>query len=242
MFKKTVCLLLALLPLLSCTKDDLTHPVQAELLLEMEGEQNGSATEPIQVTGGRFLISELEFDGYRENGENYFFTKKFPDSLNVAFSSSSTTKILAFEMPQGIYSRIDIRLGVPSLKEGTAAVEVLERVSLKGGVEIWGNYINTKGEAVPFIFIYSAKDVFKYTAKSTAGDQQVVVKAKADHKGVIRFNPQHWMELINARMLQSANIKIVDGAPTIIISKSQNDHIYNLLVSRIEKSTSLSFE
>lgn len=242
MFKKTFCLLLALLPLLSCTKDELTHPVKAELLLEIAGEEDGSTAEPIQVTGGRLLIREIEFDGYRENGENYFFTKSFPDSLNILFNSNSATKIFSFEMPQGVYSRIDIRLSLPSVEAGEAAVEVQERASLKGGVEIWGNYLNTHDVAVPFLFIYNAADVFKYTAKSTAGNQQVVVMAKNNYKGNIRFNPQHWLELINARMLQSAKTSVVDGVPTIIISKTQNDHIYNLLASRIEKSASLSFE
>lgn len=226
----------------SCTKDELTRPVQTELVLEMAsaaGEEQEDGL--LEVTGGRFLITEVAFDGYRENGENYFFSRQFPDSLAVNFSKSGAERIIAFEMPQGVYSRIEISLAVPSVKEKNTPGEQVDRNSLKGGVEVWGTYVNTKKETVPFLFIYSALDSYQFTAKN-GGKEEVVVKEKGSYKARLQFNPLQWMELINPRMLQSAKTSLLEGVPTIIISKTQNDHIYNLLANRIEKSANLTIE
>jgi hypothetical protein len=243
MIKKCFAGLMLALALFSCTKDELTRPVQTELVLEMTSPDNEEQEAGLlKVTGGRFMITEVGFDGYRENGENYFFSRQFPDSLPVTFSKSGAERIITFEMPQGVYSRIEIKMDVPSGKESNATGEAVDRSSLKGGVEVWGTYSNARKETIPFLFVYSSMDSYKFTAKDSRGQEEVVVKDKAHYKARLQFNPLKWMELINPRMLQSAKTSLLDGVPTIIISRTQNDHIYNLLANRIEKSANLNIE
>lgn len=243
MLRYRLFLLFVLLHLFSCTKDELTQPVSAELLLELvPAEDQGFTPAPLEVTGGRFIISALGFDGYRENGENYFFTRQFPDSLEITFTRHQTASVLHFEMPQGIYSRIDVKLDVPAGREGSANAEEGVRTGFKGGIELWGNYTTNQEEQVPFIFVYTALDEFRFTAQSAAGVEEVVVQDNRLQQAILRFNPGLWMELINPQMLQSARLSLLDGVPTIIISKTSNNHIYNLLANRIQQSAGLEFK
>ena len=242
MLKSRLLGLFVLLLLLSCSKDELVQPVTVELLMEMEPAQKGQESSDIDVNGGRFLLSEIGFDGYRESGENYFFTKSFPDSLKISFSKEQAAHVLNFQMPQGVYNRIDIKIEVPAGKEAAAAGDLIDRSKLKGGIELWGHWVNVHGVKIPFLFIYTAVDELKITAKSASGSQQVVVKNKSKYQARLRFNPQQWMELINTRMLQSAKLSVVNGSPTVVISKSQNEQVYNLLANRIEQSSYLLIE
>lgn len=239
---RLLCLVLSLL-LFSCSKDELTRPVQTSLVVEMVSPEAEQPDDLLKVTDARLLIKTFGFEGYREHGENYFFTREFKDSLKVNFSTKAAGHITSFEMPQGVYTKIGISLTVPAGKDAQSASEIQHRSSFTGGVEIWGTYQNTHDKEIPFLFVYTALDEFKFTAQSSiTGTQEVVVKDKANYQARLQFDPQQWMSLINARMLQSAKISQLDGVPTIIISRSQNEHIYNLLVNRIEKSTSLNIE
>ncbi|AHM58975.1 hypothetical protein D770_03540 [Flammeovirgaceae bacterium 311] len=243
MIKKRFYLcLFVLISLLSCGKDELTSPVTAELLMELDVNNDQQNELPLQVTGASLLLKEVVFDGYRESGENYFFTKDFPDSLKVSFSKDKAGRVMQFEMPQGIYSRIEIKMGLPAGREANLGGDIKNRAAVVGGVEIWGDYKNVHGVKVPFLFVYTSVDEFRYTAKTVAGNQQVVVKDNGTRQARLKFDAQQWMDLINPRMLQSAKPSLVNGVPTLVISKKQNDHIYNLLANRIERSANLFFE
>lgn len=242
MFKKSIFYLVVLLPLFSCKKDELTRPVAAELQLEIAGMEDGRTVEPLLVQGGLLRTGSLNFEGYRESGEDYFFTRNYPDTLVVSFSKTTAGQIMSFEMPQGIYKRIHISLEVPALPDKNNSNATPDRTQLRGGVEIWGNYINAHGEEIPFLFIYSAIDSFDFTASSASGNQEVAISNESRRLGRLRFDPLAWMQLINPRMLQSAKLSDVGGVPTIIISEVTNDHIYNLLANRIQTSTTLLFE
>lgn len=242
MLKNAIAGILLVLSMLSCTKDELTRPVQAELVLEIVENDVASKKDLLEVEGGRMIISELEFKGYRENGENYFFTRKFPDSLKVNFSIKTTTPILTFEMPQGLYNKIELSLGISTKKKVKPVGNDIDRAELTGGVELWGTYIDTHGKVLPFVFIYTDVNALKYTAASPDGDQQVMIKDKSNYKARLQFDPLQWMNLINPRMLQSAKLNQLEGVPTILITENHNTHIYKLLASRIEKSATLNIE
>lgn len=242
MFKKSIFYLLVLLPLFSCKKDDLTRPVLATLQVEITGMENGRSVEPLLVQGGLLRIGALYFEGYRESGEDYFFTREYADTLAVSFSKTEAGQILSFEMPQGIYERIRISLDVPAIADRQNSNTSPDRAQLQGGVEIWGKYIDVHGEEIPFVFLYTAVDSYEFNATATSGSQEIVISNESKRLGRLRFNPLPWMQLINPRMLQSAKLSDVDGVPTIVISESSNDHIYNLLANRIQSSTSLLFE
>ncbi|EMR02444.1 hypothetical protein [Cesiribacter andamanensis] len=242
LLRKSILLCLALLPLFSCSKDDLTRPVAAVLLVEMGPSQGSGANESLEVTGGRLFINELGFDGYREGGENYFFTRSFTGGHGVVFSKEAPGQILQFEMPQGVYSRIDLSLELPLGNDAAAAHEELDRADLRGGVELWGEYVTSHGVAVPFLFIYAGEDAYRFTARGDGGSQQVVVQEGQRQTARLTFQPQRWMDLINPRMLQSGKLSLVNGEPTVVISRHQNEAIYNLLVSRIEQSALFLFD
>src|SRR5690606_13320533 len=113
---------------------------------------------------------------------------------------------------------------------------------LKGGVELWGEYISNQGVGIPFLFIYAGEDAYRFTALGSGGSQQVVVKEGKQYTARLTFQPQRWMDLINPRMLQSGKLSLVNGEPTIVISRHQNEAIYNLLVNRIEQSALFLFD
>ena len=231
-----------LMMLFSCTKDELTKPVAVELLLEMKNSEGGQGSNGFDVGGAQFIINEVGFEGYRESGENYFFTKSFPEAQKVSFTKTGGGRVLAFDMPQGVYNRMDIKMQVPAGKEPVQLGEIIDRTKLQGGIEIWGTYTNAHGVALPFLFVYTALDQMQYTAQSAAGKQQLTIKEKSRYQAKLKFDPQHWMQLINPRMLQSAKLSTISGVPTVVISKTQNEQVYKLLASRIKESAHLLVE
>lgn len=242
MFKNLITGCLLVLSLFACTKDELTQPVQTELVLGIMHPDEDEKKSLIDVEGGRFRIGEITFNGNRENGENYSFSRELPATTAVNFSKTHPGSIMKFEMPQGVYTGIDIEISLSSVKSPPPVGESIERSALQGGVELWGTYLDTHEKSIPYVFLYTVQDAFSFKATAADGTEKIVVKDKNSYKAVLELNPQHWMELINARMLQSAKHTLVDGIPTIIISESQNTHIYKLLANRIEKSALLNID
>lgn len=256
--KQPICFaILILLFLSACSKDELTKPVEVNLQMLIEQEEVAAARvekkKTLVVESGRYILSAVEFEGYRESGEDYFFQKEFENGLEADLNAGLPSTVLNFDMPQGVYQRISIALHIhKAAKEGEENEEdndkresdlELEEADLQeASLILKGFYINNKEEEIPFIFLYDFDDVFEYNLSMSGADEVVSISSEGGANAMIEFNPSYWLQQINARMLESAKLDEVEGVPTIIISESRNEHIFNLLSRRIEKASDLTFE
>lgn len=216
----------------SCTKDELTKPASVNLSMEIVKDEvnlrTNSSGPAVKINKTHYVFSEMEFQGYRQSGNDYFFTKKFEEGLEVTVEEGKPTSLLSFDMPQGVYDRINISLKVLKNTEASIVME--------------GFYTNNKMEAIPLIFIYNFDEVFEYPARPGNNSSTISVSKASSNEATIQFSPSYWMQLINARMLQGAKLDLIAGRPTIVISEESNTHIFNLLTSRIKNASELKFQ
>lgn len=237
--------LLALLAIFSwgCAKDELTKPVSVKLQMEIEGGEvavNGRMVpNTIHIERGRYLLSEMEFKGYRESGEDYFFERAFDPTLEIGMESGRMATAISFDMPQGLYERIAISFKVERSKKEEEGEEFYNK---EASLILYGSYTDVRKQQIPLIFVYNYDDTFEFRAKSDKGQQVIAVGSGKLPEARIRFKPSYWLQQINSRMLQAAKLTPVNGVPTIILSENQNEHIFEVLTSRVKEASDLSFE
>lgn len=253
-------LLLACLAIMcwSCAKDDFTKPVGVNLQMEIQNQEVGinqrTKLNSIHIERGRYLLSEVEFRGYRENGEDYFFEKEFEPGLEASMVTGSPATALNFDMPQGLYKRISISLKVVKNTDSGEDDEQEEEDDAEGeddrddkafdenaSLILYGTYTNARDQQIPLIFVYNYDDSFEFTARADNAQEAIMVGNGEQANASLSFNPSYWLQLINSRMLESARLTSVDGVSTIILSDKQNEHIFDLLASRIKDASALSF-
>lgn len=245
-----VILVVLLLAGFSCSKDELTKPAPVDLQMAMGNNEaslrvHGESLITIEKT--RYRISSMDFEGNRQSGNDYFFTKEFGDGLEVIASENEPGHILEFDMPQGIYERVKISLKVKK-SSGSGSSGGNKRTTSNSAyngnaaIIMEGFYTNTRKEQIPLIFVYDFDETFEYSATATAGTSGIAVEQSQSNQATIEFNTAYWMQLINARMLQSAKLTSLEGKEVIIISEDKNEHIFSLLTSRIKDASELTFK
>lgn len=233
--------------LTACEKDEFTKPAQVNLQMELVSEEvdvgarmdagaRQSKNANIRIESIQYNFSGMEFEGYRENGENYFFSREFEGGKMVEVKAGSSSPILTFDMPQGVYERIKISLQVNKSKDSGR-----EPYNETAALLMRGHYTNPQDREIPLIFVYDFDEVFGHTATPASGTKDIAVKQSQVNTASFSFDVSYWLQLINGRMLQSAILTEVDAQPSIIISAEKNEHIFNLLTSRIKNAKQLTF-
>lgn len=246
--KRSVLLSLAALLCWSCSKDDYTKPVGINLQMEIENHEVGInerlEVNSIHIEEGRYLISEVEFKGYRESGEDYFFEKEFEEGLEAPMAAGKPATAFYFDMPQGLYERISISLKVEKSADDKDDNEDEENRPFdeNASLILYGTYTNARAQQIPLIFVYNYDDTFEFTAKASNAEEVIMVGNGQQVSASLRFNPSYWLQLINSRMLESAELSSVNGVETIVLSEEHNSQIFDLLASRIKSASALSFE
>lgn len=226
----------------ACAKDESTRPAPVSLQMELSSGNvdigaRTTAKNTIRVESAQYRISEMAFEGYRESGRDYFFTKDFGDGLSVEVKAGASANVFSFDMPQGVYERIGISLQLHRSNGKSDAMAYNEDAA----IIMRGFYLNNKEEEIPLIFVYDFDETLSHTARHAAGSTDVAVRQDHGNVASIVVDLSYWLQLINGRMLQGARLTTIDGQPTIIISEDQNENIFNLLTTRIKDATKLTF-
>jgi hypothetical protein len=240
----------------SCSKDEFTKPVAVNLEMEIENQEVGVnervELNTIHIERGRYLISEVEFKAYRESGEDYFFEKEYEGGLEAFMAAGIPATAFQFDMPQGLYERISISLKVNKSSgddqdddddSDDGRKEADDRpFDESASLILYGTYTSAQEKQIPLIFVYNYDDTFEFTAKATNAEEVIMVGDGQQVEARLKFKPAYWLQLINSRMLQSAQLTLVNGVETIILSEKQNNHIFDLLTSRIKGASDLSID
>lgn len=210
--------------LFGCVKDELTKPAEVKMVFSMNMDNENDY---LQFNEGTFVVSQISFDGSREAGEDYSFVAEFNKPVKAYLHTLSSSDPVAFDVPQGIYQDIDMELNIGNDEES---------ISFKG------TYTNVSGRRIPVIFRYDLKDKIVIRGQSREKDDIIISKDKPNI-AEIKINQEKIFQIVSStRMLESAKLIDREGIPTIVISKMHNEHIFNVVVSRIERFTSALFD
>lgn len=213
--------------LLSCRDEELKIPTNLQIDFGVTPEEfaipgNGSSYS-LHILKATVLVKHLEFEGYRESGDNVFFDKSFSKPLKIEMLGDSVMQELKFEVPQGVYNHIGIKLSLTGDNaHGAFDLKSLLKVS--------------KGRNYNVDFTMKFDERLDLTAKSESGEEQIVLSKDKNSICRIDFKPLFVFELMQDKDIDDAEMTHENGKYTIPLNSEVNSDIYTILVSRFAKA------
>ncbi|MFO7852464.1 MAG: hypothetical protein ACQERS_04270 [Bacteroidota bacterium] len=215
----------------ACEKDELKLPAEVKLEFDMNFfnlEGNTKAGQKFTVDEAYLILSSLEFDGKREQGEDYFFTSPFDEPVRAEMHTGLTNQNISFDVPQGIYNVIELNLALGD-GEGPA-------LQLRGRFQL-GPFVD-----VPVLFEYAFSEEIRVRAMNKEGNRQVILKKDTPATATVILDAPFMFQLINMGILKNAEHFVIEGEETIVINNEKNIDIFNILATRLDKSLQVIFE
>jgi hypothetical protein len=219
-------LLVPLLILPSCIKDDLTKPAEVTFQFLLNNEQKDGKF--LDFEAGTMVIKEIGFEGYRESGEDVFFTSDFENVIMADLATGATTELIKFDIPQGIYDHINLTIEIDKNNEDPS-------------LTLNGTYNSANHGFIPVRFDFDINDILNLNPKPGQGKNKIVLNKDIPSTAEVMLSTGFMFQVVNSRMLESAEITQQNGEAMIVISKDLNQHIFNAVVNRLEKSTTALF-
>lgn len=215
----------------SCEKDDLTLPVQVDFEFTMdsfrfEGSKNTHSF--FEIDKGIINIQQIEFDGRRDQGEDYYFTSGFNSLVQAQLHNKIISQNISYDIPQGIYNRINLNLFIGDGYEDALCLQ--------------GRFQKGSMNEIQVIFKYSFQEQIEIKAKNSIGNDQIVLSQDSQMKANLVLNVPYLFQLVNMNMIQNAEITINEEKEVIEINKEKNIDIFNLLATRLDNSMRVVFE
>ncbi|MFW5793681.1 MAG: hypothetical protein ACOCWC_05305 [Bacteroidota bacterium] len=263
---KHLLVFLLLVAMLACDdKEDYTLP--ADLRMQFELDDQAVLNGALSVEYLSINIASIDIEGYREVGEDIFFTRNFSEGKKfiLNYASVPDNETLSFDVPQGIYNPFffslnfiadedqedfieDIEEWYQNIEEDEMSLEELQEElgdiiedyleDVESNFMLKGQYVRNQ-EQYNFIFVINDLNVFKIRAKNKNGDPEIALKKDIINKGRMVFNPSYWFSAISPAMIDDAHIGTIDGEKYIFLHKHINSQIYTTVFNRIEESVNL---
>ncbi|MBS0012281.1 MAG: hypothetical protein KFF49_12780 [Bacteroidales bacterium] len=216
----------------SCEKNELKLPVEVMIEFDMNSfnlEENSKAGQFFNIDEAYLVVSAIEFDGKREQGEDYFFSSTFDLPVEAEMHNGTANQVLAFDVPQGIYNMIELNISVGGGESNTALM-------LRGRFQ-QGPFLD-----IPVRFEYAFSEQIRVRAKNKEGSRQIILKKEEPSSATILLDIPFMFQLFNMGLIMNAQHYLFEGEETIIINNEKNTEIFNLLATRLDKSLQVIFE
>ncbi len=215
----------------SCEKDDLTLPSDVDFEFSMNPYTPANelkAGQGFTIDKGKLILSSIEFDGRRNEGEDYYFSRNFTSPLEAELHTKELNQEVHFDIPQGIYNTIEISfyLGEES----------------KNGLFLNGTLQKGPFEEVPIQFEYAAGEVIRIKAKNSGESEVIALKKDTPSKASVIFDAEMFFRFVNVNMIMNAETTSIDGVETIVINEDYNNDIFSFLIARMPISLRVIFE
>lgn len=184
----------------------------------------------VNISSGNITISEIDFNGTREQGtKNVSFIKPYDNGLIIPLSPSKSVSDITFDIPQGTYTEMKLNIKSKTLNNSPS-------------LSINGSYTNTLSVTIPLVFNLDADENVEIIPKSTNGETEFTLVENRTSKMNIKLNPVYWFQTVTQIMLENADSTDIGGIMTIVISKNSNENIYNMVVNRIQDGNLATFD
>lgn len=213
-------------------------------------------------------LQAITIEGYREQGEDIFFTREFDGNKNFILKPSFTETTESFDIPQGTYSPISFSYNfMPDNDEEDLIEDIIdlledfEHVEEENNLEdlqqdlgeIVEDYLEdispcimVKGKFASatntkhIVLVVNNPLIFKILGKNKNAGPEVTLDKSYVNTGNLQFNPAYWLSAITPAMLNNALVGIIDDEEYIFLSKYVNSSIYSSIYNRMEESTTLT--
>lgn len=202
------------------------RPTTVALDFKLEAPGNGGPG-TLTFTEGEIHISEITILGKLESGENYEFSRDFPQGLVVDFSNPALLDDLKFDIPQGNYTELKIHF----------QTMVNNQTILAKGIFDYNN--PNKSDAIVTFEVDSIR-VFDLLVTSAQGNSFLSILEGNSNNISILLNPPYWFKNVTSTMVNNSSSTIMNNQTHILINRLTNTNIYQAAEARIgddEKST-----
>lgn len=214
-------LLSALLIFTGCEKRRLKQPTDIVTIVDIE--RNSTNLPYLTFSDGYIRLASLSLAGNRERGEDIDFSREWETGLVVQFDPSSRPPELNFNIPQGVYTMLDLNFDTFD-DNGDPTVLVN------------GTYINTQGQSIPVRFIFLDAEYFSIVAEADIGNGSIVLDKDVLSEMRVILDPIHWFQTITINQWENASTVSIDGAQTILIDENTNTTLFEIVVERLDES------
>ncbi|MCH2022934.1 MAG: hypothetical protein MK207_10700 [Saprospiraceae bacterium] len=168
---------------------------------------------------GYLDIESFNFDGNRINGSDVFFTKTLKSKI-ITNSNKPIKEDLIFDIPQGIYSSINI--DVLSMKDN------LPNLVIKG------EFQNESGVLIPVRFEFNETETFEIVGQNYIGNNNDIDLVEIDRiNATIWIDPSNWFKGVSINSIENAKLVPIDGRNVILINDNTNQYIYKTVVAAL---------
>lgn len=247
--------ILLILFIAGCSKDVVEkEPVKTNLVMRLIPypdpifaygyEMPGEGYIDYDFSGGSIGIGKIEFEGVREEGENYFFESDPENDLPVfEFEEEELeTRLSDFDLPQGVYKYIRVDVYLKELSEEVMP-ENSEIDVFNTGLIINGRYkhhwwdVGLPGFdsliSIPFVLAIDKTEKFVFRTIYDVVIKQPECNIELYLEGGNAFNS------IDYKSFEEADISGDSTNQMIIISKDKNRNLYEILLYRLGMYTML---
>lgn len=245
-----------------CDKKDFTLPVDFTLNFSMNDEPIMGGFITIEEIG--IGLNSIDIRGYRDQGEDVFFTRNFESGKVFLIGQASGNVTEAFDLPQGTYDPISFFFYFkPDAEESEWSEEILDwledweegeepeelQEELGEIMEEYLEYVDPciivrgqftyNNKTKPLFIIVNDPLTFQILGENRNGGSEVTLDKNLDNEGKLEFNPSYWFSVITPAMLENAYTGVIDDKEYIFLSKYLNSQIFGAVYNRMEESTTL---
>jgi hypothetical protein len=179
------------------------------------------------IDRGSLIISSIEFEGRREQGEDVYFSSNLGQKIIADLGAMTTNIPVSFDIPQGVYHHIEITLNLGT--DGQAPL-IME-----------GNLQRGPLQDTPIRFEYPFTERIRIIGK---GKHQQNIVLHEDKLSVARveINAESLFRLVNMGMIMTASTINQGGQDIIIINHQNNLPVFNMIANRLANAFTLSID
>ncbi|SMO40904.1 hypothetical protein SAMN06265379_101584 [Saccharicrinis carchari] len=223
-------LILSMLAGAACEKEDFTEPVSVDLKV---GIAEGTHAH-VSFNGGMVRFKQIWFDGQRNQGGNvYFTTNKDRQIQSLNFSAKEAGYVKRFDIPQGVYSRMEWSFELDELDEDDNDMPD----DFDGGLVITGSYRRPGGILIPIYFVVDEDERIAAISQGASESENITLLANKSYEAQLILDPYYAFQPVTLASLQATDIEEDDvDNPYIEISSDENKSLYESIIFRFEKS------
>lgn len=212
--------------LFACQKNELKKPT--DVSFKMDINRAPSTSGALIFDEGTINLAAFDVEGERQEGSDVSFSKEFSNGLLVSFDPNQPISEIDFDIPQGVYKSLAISF---ETFDDNSDITIVCK----------GSYTNNSGSSIPLQFEFMSSEYFSMEAEDDSGNSDIVLDKDTPANAFIVFDPIYWFDIVPQNLLENAETSNVNGAQTILINDSYNDNIYEMVVTRVEESTEITF-
>lgn len=179
------------------------------------------------ITSGHILLEQFSFEGERKQGSDVDFQREQHKGYRIDVMTGNVIPGLTFDIPQGTYTHI--KTGLRFHNEGSVYDHM---------IEVWGQYTDASNDVTPVLFLFDQDLNIDLTAKPS----EIVLVEDVAKYATIKLDIAGWFGTLTTNQFENATLSSVNGQPTIVISQSLNQVLYESVVNRMGQLESLTFQ